>query len=117
MTTNTGESYPFADRLIEYLIGNAITGLDENFDNIQRTQTVVQAKCNNNLINVSTDGIWDGKLKLILYDFMGKLSAKFTANHDILGYVDKDVEQLYAYKGLDETMSIASVDIYGTWED
>lgn len=35
---NSGVSHPFADRLIEYLTGNVITGDDEIADDIRRVQ-------------------------------------------------------------------------------
>jgi hypothetical protein len=36
---NTGEQHPFADRLIEYLAGNAITNADDEiYDNVRRAQ-------------------------------------------------------------------------------
>ena len=37
---NTGVSYPYSNRLVEYLLGNAITPLDEIADNIKRVQTI-----------------------------------------------------------------------------
>lgn len=93
---NTKESYPFSDRLLEYLSGNVITEWDENTDNIRRAQKVM--KLNNN--KIAFEGAWDGTMRRVFYDYMmnGKPSGdKFTfdINHDTLGYVDKDVEKFY----------------------
>jgi hypothetical protein len=43
---NTGESYPFANRLLEYLIGNVVTPIDSIADNIERAKTAVKKKLN-----------------------------------------------------------------------
>jgi hypothetical protein len=99
---NTKESYPFSDRLIEYLTGNVITAWDENVDNIKRTHKVIEL--NNNKVDMP--GAWDEKTRRILYDYMmnGKPSGDFFTydiNHDILGYVDKDVEKFYTAWGLE----------------
>ena len=95
---NTGKSYPFADRLVEYLLGNAITPLDEIADNIKRVQTIA---LKNGQIN-KADGIWTDKLQKILYNFMNSEELiqgnKKETNHDILGYADKDVENAYYAK-------------------
>jgi hypothetical protein len=93
---NTGTNYPFSDRLIEYLTGNVITEWDENADNIRRAQKVIEL--NNNKLELK--GAWEGKMRNILYDYMmgGKptsTSFGFETVHDILGYVDKDVEKVY----------------------
>lgn len=132
---NTGESYPFADRLIEYLAGSAITPLDEIPDNIKRVQRVMEK--NNHYFKIS--GLWENKIQNILYDYImnsglssgGKGTGKSveggyhrTLGHtskstlfDILGYVDKDVEKWYASwrnvegKAIIGT-SLQSVDIY-----
>lgn len=45
LRTNTGESYPFADRLVEYLTGNAITVNETIADNINRAKTVISMNC------------------------------------------------------------------------
>ena len=63
---NTGESYPFADRLVEYLSGSAITPLDEISDNITRTQRVMSQ--NSNYFNI--EGLWENKMQNILYDYI-----------------------------------------------
>jgi hypothetical protein len=57
LRTNTGTSYPFADRLIEYLVGNVVTPLDDISDNISRAKSIVKANCNMTNISLSTPGI------------------------------------------------------------
>lgn len=63
---NTGESYPFSDRLIEYLSGSAITPIDEISDNIKRAQKVM----NNNGYHFKIEGLWEDKMQKIIYDYM-----------------------------------------------
>lgn len=109
---NTGKSYPFADRLVEYLLGNAITPLDEIADNIKRVQTIA---LKNGQVN-KADGIWTDKLQKILYSFMNseelKQSNKKETNHDILGYADKDVENAYYAKMTNGVETLLQVDLY-----
>ena len=111
---NTGESYPFADRLVEYLSGSAITPLDEIPDNIKRVQKVMSQ----NKHYFKIDGVWENKIQKIIYDYLinsgpvevinGELLDKRNGYHkrlghaskstvyDILGYVDKNAERWYA---------------------
>ena len=109
---NTGKSYPFADRLVEYLLGNAITPLDEIADNIKRVQTIA---LKNGQVN-KVDGIWTDKLQKILYSFMNSeelaQSNKKETNHDILGYADKDVENAYYAKMTKGVETLLQVDLY-----
>ena len=109
---NTGKSYPFADRLVEYLLGNAITPLDEIADNIKRVQTIA---LKNGQVN-KADGIWTDKLQKILYSFMNSeeltQSNKKETNHDILGYADKDVENAYYAKMTNGVETLLQVDLY-----
>jgi len=111
---NTNESYPFADRLIEYLVGNAITNQEQIEDNITRVQTVMRKKG----ILFDYDGLWEDKIRCYAYNFMqeGKYNT-FANNHDILGFIDKEVEQFYSYDPdndatTDNSISISKVDIY-----
>lgn len=123
---NTGESYPFADRLIEYLSKSAITPIDEISDNIKRTQKVM--KQNQHYFKI--EGLWEAKMQKIIYDYLmgaGPFEAKvmnasnedpnktkiklsdsrqgkhprlgYTSKstiYDVLGYVDRDAEKWYA---------------------
>ena len=63
---NTGESYPFSDRLIEYLTGSVITPIEEIPDNIKRVQHVM----NKNNYYFKIDGLWENKIQNIIYDYV-----------------------------------------------
>ena len=119
---NTNESYPFADRLVEYLTGSVITNIDKIPDNIIRAQKVMEE----NKHYFSIDGLWESKMQNIIYDYMinsGPINVtdgdvikdrhrglnpkgyglhrtighKSKSNlYDVLGYVDKDAEKWYA---------------------
>jgi hypothetical protein len=114
---NTGESYPFSDRLIEYLSSSAITPIDKIPDNIKRVQKVMRQ----NQHNFRIDGLWENKMQKITYDYLmnaGPIKVSATNSdklvderlgyhptlgfnskstlYDVLGYIDKDVEKWYS---------------------
>lgn len=103
---NTNVSYPFADRLIEYLTDNVITKTEEVSDNIKR----VQKHIINSSKNISNDlcartltypGFWEDGYKTFFYDLAAKTNLIDEA-FDILGYVDKDIEsKLPSVSGLE----------------
>lgn len=73
LALNTGISYPFADRLIEYLVMNVILPNDTTPDNIKRLQKVMEDSGYSFQIN----GVWEPKMQMILYDYLMN-SGKFT---------------------------------------
>lgn len=81
--------YPFADRLVEYLTGNAITSIDNIDLNIKRVETnLIKDK----IIDHYTSGLfWNNDLRARLYLKASENNLLDTKN-DILGYVDKDIE-------------------------
>lgn len=118
LAINTGESYPFADRLIEYLTGNAITSLDEIGDNILRVKTAIKHNLSDKIAVMSIDQVWDETIRYVIYEYMQKDAIPVKRKHDCLGYVDKDAEVLYSYADSPENGTIASINIYGNeWED
>jgi hypothetical protein len=136
LALNTGESYPFADRLVEYLSNSAITPIDPIADNIKRAQKVMSQ--NHHYFKI--EGLWEDKMQKIIYDYMinagpivannEKLEDKRRGYHntlghkskstlyDVLGYIDKEAEKYYASWVVDENGkatihdSIQNVDIY-----
>ena len=73
LALNTGISYPFADRLIEYLVANVILPNDQTPDNIKRLQKVME-DCG---YSFQIEGAWEPKMQMILYDYLMN-SGKFT---------------------------------------
>ena len=133
---NTNESYPFSDRLVEYLIGSAITPIEPIHDNIKRAQKVMTQNGN----YFSIEGLWENKMQKLIYDYIvnagpvevgadGKLLDKRQGYHarlghnsksmlyDVLGYIDRDAEKWYASWKKENGKavvrdSIQNVDIY-----
>lgn len=123
---NTGVSHPFADRLIEYLTGMAITPDDELSDNITRVQKTMEL----NGYTFWTEGVWEEVMRKELYTYMTETSDDWDSldtygiNHDILGYVDKDTEKFYKGQAQDKFgnkitengrpvyVTLANIDIY-----
>lgn len=94
---NSNVSYPFADRLVEYLVDNSITNIEEISDNIKRVQEALikrrkdSEQTKTGLKDYKHSGLWENRYKAVLYNVAveeGLLDSKF----DVLGYVDKDVE-------------------------
>lgn len=97
---NTMQSRPFADRLIEYLLGNCIDASEELPDNINRLQKILYNSAYRTSCNPRVPGTWDNRYRLLLYaaatgeyTTFGQGTRQFNRGHDALGYVDKDVEK------------------------
>ena len=115
LRANTGESYPFADRLIEYLVGNAITVNEEIQDNVVRAKKIISANCNPIIKSIDAeDGIWEPILQCLTYDYINNtpVTNVYDINHDILGFIDKDVEKWYATGSKTNPKTISNIDIY-----
>lgn len=95
-----GNSYAFSDRLIEYLLLNAITNIDDISNNIYRIQNYCMST---SLAKVSgigiylpksyTPGVWSEDLRLFLYNMIVN-GKKANYIRDVNGFVDKDTEWL-----------------------
>jgi hypothetical protein len=54
-------------------------------------------------------------MQCLVYDYVNNNQNVNDINHDILGFIDKDIEKWYA-TGTAKVETIANVDIYKTWE-
>lgn len=80
------QNYSFSDRLIEYLLWNVISHRDDISNNVIFAQTCLSSayKITNRY------SVWDRQLRYEL--FQAYMASKKTNKLDIVGYVDKDVE-------------------------
>lgn len=89
-------SYPIADRLVEYLIGNVITELDPISKNIIDAKKKLAYRyldySVNNLNSVSASYTIMDRFKMLDALSTNKLYKANT--QDLLGYVDKDIESI-----------------------
>jgi hypothetical protein len=96
-----------------------------------RAKTIIEQNCNPAVHQLDpSDGIWAPILQCLVYDYINDNSNIHDINHDILGFIDKDVEAWYGTKRLKrdtrgklirnpitnepivETVTIANIDIY-----
>ena len=91
-----GNSYAFSDRLIEYLLLNAITSQEEIVGNI----SYAQRNAFSTLPQGSFDGIWDDKIRVALWNkYRGRIQKDNIPHHekkmvDMNGFVDKSMEKI-----------------------
>ena len=90
---NDNNSYAFSDRLIEYLLINAITSDDEISHNIYTIQKELGLFNDPSIMR----GVWDRKLRYIVYNTY--MNRKDISKLDINGFVDKDTER-YIMRGV-----------------
>lgn len=100
LNVNSNYSYPFSDRLVEYLFDNVINPKDEIQENIralQYTLSNMQDFKSGNYYNFKGQyGLWDEELREYVY----KIEKRYPINEplihykfDLTGYIDKHIEQ------------------------
>jgi hypothetical protein len=96
LLVNDGASYPFADKLMGYLLGNVIAPDDTVPDNIRRLQKVLSSDQASGYKWPRTPGFWEPELRDFVYDrASSKDKYRLASSLDFIGYVDRDVEASY----------------------
>ena len=97
LENNDGNQYPFADKLIAYLLRYTIDTREYIDENIARIEKAI--KYNPRNIEDFREGIWDLDLRWTLFKkYLDINNHSFIDKHDITGFVDKDIENA-AMKG------------------
>lgn len=91
---NSEISYPFADRLIEYLFKNVVDNSEEIGENIQRVQDILlKTTAGEKLVSNIKYGEWNDVIRQVIYEneiSLGLIHKAF----DSIGFYDKDIEEL-----------------------
>lgn len=91
---NSNISYPFADRLVEYLFNNVVDSSEEIGENIKRVQSaLIQTKYADKFMSTINYGEWDDVIRQVIYEnevATGLIHKTF----DSIGFYDKDIEEL-----------------------
>ena len=88
--TITTDSVPFSDKLISYLLQYTIDVREEIDDNVARVETDINY---NPPIKNFKKGMWDVNLRYVLYNkYMNIQNIDFINKQDIIGFVDRDIE-------------------------
>lgn len=93
LLVNDGVSYPFADKLIGYLLENVISGADSISDNIRRVQKALGNRSDVKYGPAPSLGYWETGLRDYVYD-LAKKRGVVDSSFDSIGFVDKDVEAI-----------------------
>ena len=117
-------NHPYAPRLLEYLLGNAITSEDEIPKNIYRLNQAITEGKHYNLETKKLDVWWDDtRFAVYKYQNEGLPSKRIDMN----GYVDKDTEyrlvkeqeirEAEAKKAEEERLAKEKKENYGYWNN
>ena len=86
LNINDGQQHPFSDKLISYLLRNTIDEREYIDDNVANIEKKID-------YNPLYQGMWDSKLRYILYNkYMNLGNMEGLSREDILGFVDRDIE-------------------------
>lgn len=97
------ETYAFSDRLIEYLLNNVITHMDEITDNVDRVQTAMAVTeptyAQLSAKSAVSMGVWDDGLKHSVLRLVEALQdGIYLQDQD--GYINKDIENILSLRGV-----------------
>ena len=80
-----------------------------------RVQKAIMASTADNTVykyKPKNTGLWDDDIKFIVYDYINNVNLSNEINHDILGYIDRDVEKYYSYFDKNKkSVSLSNTDI------
>ena len=97
LNSNTEKQIPYSDKLISYLLQYTIDCREQIDENVETIETEINY---HPPLEEFVKGIWDVDLRYTLYNrYMNLKNIDWITKLDILGFVDKDIENA-AYKGL-----------------